>query len=274
MDNVVSVDDRLLESDYIQEAIASMQNKDSFATYVYGDRSVPRVSNIFKRCIGNEGLLYWAAKLGTKNMYVEKKKATTIGSVVHEMIEYNLLNNKDMDPADSEYGASIYFDDLRSIMNAYGNYKRWRSDLELNGNHIDRIIFTEKPVVCPFFGGTIDLVAVINGGVYIVDWKTSKQISTQYIMQVCAYRWMVNNGYCPELAHVDGIGIVRLDKSKTSYEEFFLNENIPYQNEQLYQYTAAFGSLLNEYYNLLNTDYLYNNYKYSLGDVISYLEDN
>ena len=269
MENIV-VDKDLLDLEYIQDMITSTSKNDTFAVYQYGDKVVPRVSNIFKRCIGNEGLLYWAAKLGTKNMYIEKKRATTIGSLVHEMIEYNLLNNSDMDISDMD----LYWQDMQSVCIAYENFKRWRRDLEFNGNRIDKIIFTEKPVVSPFFGGTIDCIAVINGKVYIIDWKTSKQLSPQYVMQVCAYKWMIDNGYCPELSHVDGIGIVRLDKSiEGKYEDFFLNEFIPYQRTQIDHYTAAFGSLLNEYYNLLNTDYIFKNYKYSLDDVISCLED-
>ena len=52
--------------------------------------------------------------------------------------------------------------------------------------------------------------------IYIIDFKTSKQISYEYIIQTCAYMWLINNGFFPEISHIDGVGIIRVDKEDTS----------------------------------------------------------
>ena len=56
-------------------------------TYTFNNIPVPRVSNILKECIGKEYLMMWAAKLGKQQFAIERIKATTIGSRVHDMIE-------------------------------------------------------------------------------------------------------------------------------------------------------------------------------------------
>lgn len=225
-------------------------------TYDFLGTPVPRVSNILRECIAKEYLMNWAARLGVKGYIAERNKATTIGSRVHEMIEHFLLYKEDKElPFSSSTNIS------KSIDNAYENFKLWYSNMMKLGYTIE-IIAIEKRVSCPYYGGTIDCIARINGKVYIIDFKTSKSISYEYIIQTCAYMWNVNNGYAPDLPHIDGIGIIRVDKEKKGiFEDYFLNEHIPYQREIINQFFMGFGALLASYYHNINMRFIFSKYK-------------
>lgn len=223
-------------------------------TYTFNNIPVPRVSNILKECISKEFLMNWAAKLG-KQYYYEKVKATSIGTYVHEMIEYYMLNGTDLD-----IWYKIADPYKRYVATAYNNFKDWYNNLISRGYTI-KVIATEVSFGCPYYGGTIDLIAEINGATYIIDYKTSKQISFEYIIQTCAYKWAADNGYVKGVNHIDGIGIIRVDKEKVKYEDLFLNEFIAEQKRIIDWYTTGFGSLLYSYYNIINMKQLFTDYK-------------
>lgn len=175
------------------------------------------------------------------------------------MIENYLLTGNDLN-----LSYKIVPNYIKSVNIAYNNFKLWVDNINNLGYKIEKILATEQEVTCPYYGGTIDCIMEINGATYIIDFKTSKQISYEYIIQTCAYMWLINNGFFPEISHIDGIGIIRVDKEKEGkFEDLFLNEHIPYQKEIIDQYIRGFGSLLNSYYNNINMKILFSNYKKS-----------
>ena len=201
-----------LEDVFLLDNINDEYRKKNFTVYKYNEREVPRVSQILKECISKEFLINWAARIGSKQMYLEKKKATEIGSIVHEMIEYYLLNNSDMD---IPFKIPQYY--IYAIKTAYNNFKNWIRYINSLGYYIEEVVGTEIQVSCPLYGGTIDCIMKINGRYYIIDFKTSKSISYEYIIQTCSYMWIVNHGYCLNLPHIDGIGIIRVDKENKKF---------------------------------------------------------
>ena len=65
----------------------------------------------------------------------------------------------------------------------------------VNENMPFRVIETEKQLVCPYFGGTLDCLAEIDGRIYIIDFKTSNHITYKYFLQLAAYKYMIENYY-------------------------------------------------------------------------------
>lgn len=252
-----------LEDIFLLDSVNNFRNK--LDTYEFNGIPVPRVSNILKECIGKDYLINWAAKLGRRQYIIETNRATTIGTRVHEMIENYLLNGTDLDVS---FTTSASY--MSSVNMAYSNFKNWIKYINNLGYYIEEIVATEKAITCPYYGGTIDCICKINGRYYIVDFKTSKQISYEYIIQTCAYMWVVNNGYCKDLPHIDGIGIIRVDKNRDKFEDLFLNENIEYQKNIIDQYIVGFGSLLSSYYNNINMKYIFSTYKkqYNIDEVL------
>lgn len=228
----------------------------NFDTYFFNGLPVPRVSEILKKCINKEYLIWWAARVGSKNMTAIRNKAAYIGTLVHKKIEHYLLTGKeDFDLSNLEDNV------IRQVDTSFKNFKLWLQRLNNAGYKLEKVIATELTVVCPYYGGTIDLIAQINGAIYIIDYKTSSEITYEYILQVCAYMWMINNGYSDKVSYVNGIGIIRLDKNKYgTYDDYFLNEFIPYQKQILDYSINTFISMVYTYFNLINIELQFNHY--------------
>lgn len=228
----------------------SYRNK-YFDYYDYKGIGVPRVTRILDQCVNKEFLIQWAAKLGKQKYFYEKNKATTIGSRTHELIEEYLTTGRFNENIFYKIPPSL----KKNVSIAFNNFKEWMDGLANNGFFISDIIAMEKVVTCPYFGGTVDCICRINGKVYLVDFKTSKKISPEYLLQVAAYTWIINSGYVENLPKIDGIGIIRVDKeTKGKYEDLFLNFNIPWQFDIINKFTMDFGVLLNSYYTILSME--------------------
>lgn len=228
----------------------SYRNK-YFDYYDYKGIGVPRVTRILDQCVNKEFLIQWAAKLGKQKYFYEKNKATTIGSRTHELIEEYLTTGRFNENIFYKIPPSL----KKNVSIAFNNFKEWMNGLANNGFFISDIIAMEKVVTCPYFGGTVDCICRINGKVYLVDFKTSKKISPEYLLQVAAYTWIINSGYVENLPKIDGIGIIRVDKeTKGKYEDLFLNFNIPWQFDIINKFTRDFGVLLNSYYTILSME--------------------
>lgn len=233
-----------------------LRDIDIQSVYTHDGVPVPRVSHILDRCLSKPGLINWASKVGWKMKKIQET-SLTIGSIVHSMIEYHLIHNRDKEVNMYDYDLDDY--GREAVFTSYQNYKIWRNHLESTGNTINAIIGVEVPLTCEWYGGTCDCIMTINNANYVIDFKTSKQISLEYPLQGCAYAWLINNGYCDICSHVEGVGILRFDKSNVGdFEEYFLNFHIPYQYNYLCKYTATFWSLVNSYYYILYSETAFN----------------
>ena len=239
------------------ESIENERTKESFSSYLYNDIPVPRVTRIIDSVMNREFLISWALGLGKYGYYNERDFATSVGSKVHEMIEFFLKFGTDKEV--DYYKRSPK--QAPVVERAYNNFKDWYDHLINTGSNKFELIGLEIPVSCPYYAGTLDCLAKINNAVYLLDFKTSKKISYEYIIQVCAYKWIIDNGYINNLPHVDGIGIIRVDKEINRYEDLFLNTFIPEQNMMINSFTNGFLSMLYTFYQKINMEYIFNKYK-------------
>lgn len=197
-------------------------HREKWGVYTYNNIPVPRMTNILKETIGKDYLISYALKC--KDYYYETEQILYIGTVVHTMIDEFLIHGKVINTPD--YINETVFSQTNK---AYSNFVRWYNDKISNGYKI-KPLFIEKEIVCPFFGGTIDCIMQItrpNGtvGNYIVDFKTSGKIAFDYLIQTYGYWWSVewNNRNNPksDFPNIDGIGIIRVDKKRKSYNDIF-----------------------------------------------------
>lgn len=264
-DEFPAIDVGELQDIFAIPSISEEYREAMWGTYTWNGVPVPRVSNILKECIFKDSLIEWAAKVGKKNYEKIRDEAFYIGTNVHLLIDRILeegITSRDID--------FNQYDHKMNIMRAVKNFEAWQRHLSSWGYRIDDIIAIEEPIVTPYYGGTIDAIVRINGGVYIVDFKTSRRISFEYILQTCAYMWAINSGYHPSIPYIDGIGIIRVDKYRDKFEDLFLNYSVSGQKEMIDQYIRGFGSLLMSYYNTKNMEILFDVYKraYLRNDVL------
>lgn len=216
------------------------------SSYVYNGCTVPRVTAILSKCIHNDGLLYWANNLGFKHLSYKKtlNKAATIGTQCHENIDMFLEDNSHTMSKDS----------LSEAENAYNSFQKWFADITKVAKV--NVIFHEHPIVCKYFGGTLDGLYNIDGKLYLIDYKTSNNISYNYYLQLSAYRYMLRT----ELGiNIDGCIILQLSKKNgIAYNEYLLDFSNPQHLDFINRCENTFFSLVYAYYNLLSLEAQYN----------------
>ena len=154
----------------------------------------------------------WANNIG---LYQKKKykdvldQAATKGTYVHDAIEDYIKNGNELNMENVMSGYRM------EVHNAYESFKSWWT--MLNTNYTVEVLMQEAKLVCPWFGGTLDLLVKIDGRIYLLDFKTSNSHSYKYFLQLAAYRYMLRNSYG---IFVDGCGVIKLDKKSIKYEEY------------------------------------------------------
>ena len=234
--------------------------------YKFNDRPVPRVTHILRSTIGSEELIRWAAKVGKFKYDMIRDKAFEVGNLVHEAIDDYLsgkMNFFETIEVKSDNQSSI-----DKAQRAVKNFLCWEASINSRGYMVEDIIGIEVPVITPWYGGTIDAILKINGANYIVDFKTSNAINFEYPLQVCAYMYGLDNGFCDIKIPIHGIGIIRVSKYRNEFEDYFLNKHIPTQADHINQYTNCFLQLVNAYYYQNNCRVLTSDYK------IGFIESN
>lgn len=255
----------LLESDALDNARLS---KDAFSVYNFEGRPVPRVTKIIDDVMNRDYLIRWAMSFRNYNIYLGQKDfITSVGTHVHEMIEHFLLTGLDKDISYKKAPRQAPL-----IDRAYNNFKAWYDNL-INSGYTMEIIDIEKPLFCPFYAGTCDCICKINGVYYIIDFKTSKKISYEYLLQLAAYTWIVNNGYTEYDFKIGGIGVIRVDKEKNQFEDLFLTSYNPTHNILINKYIDGFFAILKAYYYKIELEYDYNKYHRYYKGLISVLDE-
>ncbi len=196
------------------------------AGYFLKDGSkVPGTTTICSAYKDSGGLLHWAWEQGTKGLdYRETRdKAGDIGTLVHAAIEANLS------------GAPLPV--LDSIP-----HKAYRAFLRWQGQNKIKIIKQEIQLVSEEYryGGTLDAVGIVEGKHILLDWKTSKGIYKNYLLQLAAYTRLWNENY-PDKEIADA-WLVRFSKSDGVCEPYFFPvEDLSFAFHQFLLFRKAYA---------------------------------
>ena len=173
-------------------------------TYYYNGHGVPRVTEVIEKMIHEPYIVQWANSLGFKHKrYTEElEKYAAIGTKTHHRIEQIL------------HGDTIKEDDIIPIYSFYEWYK-----MVNDGSNSFEVVFTEKSLVCQYYGGTLDALLKINNDLILVDFKTSNYVTYKYFLQLSAYRKMLREALN---ININGILVLQLDKFTPSFEEYVM----------------------------------------------------
>lgn len=218
--------------------------------YQYQGYSLPRVTEIISSMLHEDFLMIWANNIG---LYQRKKykdaleEASTKGSYVHDAIEDYIQNSNELDleTVDDKYRIEVDY--------AYGSFKSWWSVIT---KRKIKIIMQEHKLVCPWFGGTLDLLIEIDGKIYLLDFKTSNYPSYKYFLQLAAYRYILRHFYGIEIY---GCGIIKLNKKYIGFEEFIIDKSQPDYEDFMNLCERTFLSLVYAYINRVNVESYYKN---------------
>jgi len=173
--------------------------------------TIPGVTTILS-ILNKPALVSWANKLGLQGIdstkYVDEKAA--IGTLAHEMIA-DYLRGKETDT--SEY-SKVQIDQAENAVLAFFEWEKT--------HHIEPIMVEKSLVSEQYqFGGTIDCLGKINGNRHLLDFKTSRGIFPEMLVQLAAYRQLLIEAEYP----VDKVTILRIGRSPDEgFEERLVNE--------------------------------------------------
>lgn len=194
---------------------------------------VPRVTEILSTMIHKDALMYWANKLGFRNISYSSalETAANIGTKAHKAIEV-FLKEKLQD---------------RSNIPFLG-FMQWYNIIR-NKSQID-IIYVEHRLVSDYFGGTLDCLLSIDGKIFLVDFKTSNHIQYSYFLQLAAYRYMLRL----EGIEVNGVIVLKLEKDEVGFTEYSLDFSNSNHLDFMNHCEATFFSLVYGFYNINKTE--------------------
>lgn len=229
---------RLDETEYIE---------DIDSPYNYKGENIPRVTEILSAMLHEEYIANWANSLGYKykNYRVTLQEAADKGTLIHESIHDYIANGNEPNKAMIPYE---YYD---ATITGFKSFKSW-----INTLNDYTIIASEKELVCPYFGGTADLIINYKNKNYLLDFKTGKHLSFRYFLQLAAYRYILQMYYN---IPIDCVGIIQLDKSFVSYKEYVLDLSNKTNFDYINQCTNTFFCLVEAYKYRLNNELYFKN---------------
>ena len=172
---------------------------------------VPGTTTICSAYKDSGGLIHWAWNQGKQGLdYRETRdKAGDIGTLVHAAIEAK-LNDAPL-PLLPEEGAKA--------INAFLEWEK-QNKIEILEQEIQLVSEEFR------YGGTLDAVGLVDGKYVLLDWKTSKGVYKNYLLQLAAYAQLWNENY-PDRAITGGAWLVRFSKTDGVCEPYpFTSEDL------------------------------------------------
>lgn len=106
------------------------------------------------------------------------EEAADYGKQAHAIIEKILQ----FDPQEYEW---LQKDTPEPVQKAVQSFLAWRSRTEFEVMKTESLVYSRKLK----FAGTCDVIGRTKNGVTLGDWKTSKAIYPEYLLQVVAYKY-------------------------------------------------------------------------------------
>jgi len=166
---------------------------------------VPGVTTVIGTSLGwNKGaLIHWAWTEGKegRNYRDTQQSAADAGTLAHAMVEARIRKQEFVPPTTASP------DDLRLAGLSFSAFEEWFTSTRIELVETEIHLVSEKYR----FGGTPDAIGRIKGQLSLVDWKTSKGIYAEYLIQLAAYEHLWNLNRKEQIT--GGIHCARFDKS-------------------------------------------------------------
>jgi len=182
-----------------------------------GLKSIASVTGVIGNNNGwsKEQLMHWANKVGREHGVSHREftdDAADIGKMAHSFVEHYLKGR----PLPSFPNAPDAH--VTQAMASFENFKSWFNNLDFH------LIVAEYPLVSLFLavGGTIDLVALVNGFITLVDLKTSNGVYDDHKAQVAAYAAMWEERF--PLYPIQQVWILQIGKADGAFAHYQLGK--------------------------------------------------
>ena len=201
------------------------------------DMELPSVTTIIGQLDKSGPLMGWAVKVmgeylqahpeelkdnpadtykKAKGWYKElSRQAMDLGSEIHNLLEVHLKGQK----------VEGLLEANPLLNKPFEEFLAWKGTRKFELVESEHIVWSHLK-----YAGTLDCVAKLDGKLYLADFKSSKAIYDDYLMQVAAYmkayEERINDGHVID-RKVEGVGILRLPKTEKDtfeWKEYTLTE--------------------------------------------------
>jgi hypothetical protein len=144
---------------------------------------VPGTNDITGRYGDKGALIHWAHKQGQAGLPLYERSALDIGSAVHKMAELDLIGASDREIETSLHNYLSAPNHLEMANTSFRAFREWREQCRV------RVIQQEISLVSERYqyGGTPDLIALVNNSVGILDFKTGKTVYPEMKIALAAH---------------------------------------------------------------------------------------
>lgn len=181
--------------------------------------------------LAKPALIKWANNLGLEGIdsshYTDT--AARIGTLAHHIIQVELENQKSgniladklIEPDTSMYGKT----EIEKAYKSVASFTAWQKQHDISVIETELQLVSEKYK----YGGTIDLLAIVDGKITLVDFKTGSGIYPEHYYQICAYRQLLKEWRDLDITQARILNIPRggIDKfTEMVYNEFTIGWEI------------------------------------------------
>lgn len=144
---------------------------------------IPGTHDPISRYMDQTALKIWAHKQGLAGRSLYERSAIDIGSAVHGMAELDLKGRPDREIEAYAHEVLTVPDQLRKAFTSFEAFRRWREQCHV------RAIAQEVALVSEMYqyGGTPDTIAMIDGGLGLIDFKTSPKPYPDHLVALAAH---------------------------------------------------------------------------------------
>lgn len=202
--------DNQLETYELYGGDVVLEYNDALHEYYYQGDVVPSTTKIIDEVLAKHALKFWAVKVTVewlkkqlngerlsenqldailktaKGVHLrESDKATTIGSNVHNWIEafvHLVMETGETWPEDWKENNPVRLSSV-AAKNSVNAFLNWYAEHDVQFLEAERKVYSIKYN----YSGTFDLLAIVDGVTTIIDFKTSKHIYPDYLVQGAAY---------------------------------------------------------------------------------------
>jgi len=197
---------------YDYKSFEKITNPSGFRLYVTPEGNVPSVTTILSSTMISPELDAWRERVGDKEADRIKKEAAGLGTLVHTHIEMFVVGMER--PAGNNFVRILSKNMADSIIN--------------NGLvNISEIWTLEQPLYFPYlYAGTADCIALHNNIPSIIDYKSTRKISSsnigkldEYKCQLAAYAIAHNEIYGTDINQ----GVIFMVDRECEFQEYIIS---------------------------------------------------
>jgi hypothetical protein len=144
---------------------------------------IPGAHDPISRYMDQTALKIWAHKQGLAGLPLYQRAAIDIGSAVHGMAELDLKGRPDREIEAYCHECLAAPDHLRKAFSSFSAFRAWRQQCHVRAIAQERVLVSERWQ----YGGTPDTIAMINGGIGLLDFKTSAKPFPDHLVALAAH---------------------------------------------------------------------------------------